>query len=190
MPTKKVNINVGTPLGAVQIYIDPRDQLRAEKLIANSPSILTQSYKRGIEKFSNQLLRIVRKSLNTGMPPPGSGVSWPKHSPTTLKRYPEHPLLHLTGQYARSVTIVRTKNRTYVGLPIGVRKITYAGNPSHLTLNQVALILEYGSSDGRIPPRPLWAPAFEVAGGREAIKKEIRREVRKELRKYTKNNVI
>lgn len=194
MPSKSVNINISTPIGPLEIYVDKREQARAERLIAQTPSILTKGYAKGTEKFGNQLLRIVRRSLNTGIPPKGSGVSWPKHSPSTIKKYGEytkkygdkkygeHTMLNLTGQYAKSVTIVKGKKRTFVGLPIGIRKITYTGKTSRKTLNQIAIMLEYGSRDGNLPPRPLWGPAFKVAGGKVALQKEIRNEIRKEIR--------
>lgn len=181
MPSKSVNITISTPIGPLEIYADKREQARAERLIAQTPSILTKGYAKGTEKFGNQLLRIVRRSLNTGIPPKGS--SWPKHSLATLKKYPAHTLLKLTGQYARSVSIVKTKNRTFVGLPIGIKKITYTGKTSRKTLNQIAIMLEYGSRDGNLPPRPLWGPAYKAAGGKAALQKEIRNAVRNELRK-------
>lgn len=183
MPSKSVNINISTPIGPLEIYVDKREQARAERLIAKTPSILTEGYAKGTEKFGNQLLRIVRRSLNTGVPPPGTHTSWPKHAPGTVKKYGEHTLLRLTGQYAKSVTVVKTKNRTFVGLPIGIKKITYTGKTSRKTLNQIAIMLEYGSRDGNLPPRPLWNPAFKAAGGKAALQKEIRNEVRKEIRK-------
>lgn len=183
MPSKSVNITISTPIGPLEIYVDKREQARAERLIAKTPSILTKGYEKGTERFGNQLLRIVKKSLNTGVPPLGTQVSWPKHSLATLKKYPAHTLLKLTGQYARSVSIVKTKNRTFVGLPIGIKKITYTGKTSRKTLNQIAIMLEYGSRDGNLPPRPLWAPAFKAAGGKAALQKEIRNEVRKEIRR-------
>ena len=186
MPSKSVNITLSTPVGPLEIYVDKREQARAERLIAKTPSILTKGYAKGTEKFGNQLLRIVRRSLNTGVPPRGSGVSWPPHSVATLKKYGAHTLLNLTGQYARSVTMVTQKDRTFVGLPPGLRKITYSGRTSRKTLNQIAIMLEYGSRDGNLPPRPLWKPAFEAAGGNVVLEKEIRNQLRKELRKYTK----
>lgn len=190
MPSKSVNITLSTPIGPLEIYVDKREQARAERLIAKTPSILTKGYANGTEKFGNQLLRIVRRSLNTGVPPRGSGVSWPPHAPGTIKKYGpgtikkygDHTLLNLTGQYARSVTLVKGKKRTFVGLPIGIKKITYTGKTSRKTLNQIAIMLEYGSRDGNLPPRPLWAPAFKAAGGKAALQKEIRNEVRKEIR--------
>lgn len=189
MPSKSVNINLSTPIGSLKIYVDKREQARAERLIAQTPSILTKGYAKGTEKFGNQLLRIVRRSLNTGMPPKGSEVSWPPHSPgtikkySTIKKYGEHTLLNLTGQYAKSVTIVKGKKRTFVGLPIGIKKITYTGKTSRKTLNQIAIMLEYGSRDGNLPPRPLWDPAFKAAGGKAVLQKEIRNEIRKEIRR-------
>lgn len=189
MPSKSVNITLSTPVGPLEIYVDKREQARAERLIAKTPSILTEGYAKGTEKFGNQLLRIVRRSLNTGVPPRGSGVSWPPHAPGTLKKYGKlkkyknHTLLNLTGQYARSVTLVKGKKRTFVGLPIGIKKITYTGKTSRKTLNQIAIMLEYGSRDGNLPPRPLWNPAFKAAGGKAALQKEIRNEIRKEIRK-------
>lgn len=186
MPSKSVNITLSIPIGPLEIYVDKREQARAERLIAKTPSILTKGYAKGTEKFGNQLLRIVRRSLNNGLPPPGSKVSWPPHATATLKKYGAHTLLNLTGQYARSVTMVTQKDRTFVGLPPGLRKITYSGRTSRKTLNQIAIMLEYGSRDGNLPPRPLWKPAFEAAGGNVVLEKEIRNQLRKELRKYTK----
>lgn len=183
---KKVNINISLPIGSVQIYVDPRKQMQAEKLITRTPQIMQRGYDLGSRKFGNQLLRIVRRSLNNGLPPPGSKVSWPPHATATLKKYGAHTLLNLTGQYARSVTMVTRKDRTFVGLPPGLRKITYSGRTSRKTLNQIAIMLEYGSRDGNLPPRPLWQPAFEAAGGNVVLEKEIRNQLRKELRKYTK----
>lgn len=192
MASRKVNINLSNNLCDIQIYVDPVKQRQAERLIAKTPSIMKLGYELGTRKFGNQLLRIVRRSLNKGLPPPGSKVSWPKHSIATLKKYGKygkygaHTLLNLTGQYARSVTMVTQKDRTFVGLPPGLRKITYSGKTSRKTLNQIAIMLEYGSRDGNLPPRPLWKPAFEAAGGNVVLEKEIRNQLRKELRKYTK----
>lgn len=183
MPSKSVNITISIPIGPLEIYVDKREQARAERLIAKTPSILTKGYVKGTEKFGNQLLRIIRRSLNTGVPPRGSGVSWPPHAPDTIKKYGDHTMLNLTGQYARSVTLVKGKKRIFVGLPIEIKKITYTGKTSRKTLNQIAIMLEYGSRDGKLPSHPLWAPVFKAAGGKAALQKEIRNEVRKEIRR-------
>lgn len=123
MPSKSVNITLSTPVGSLEIYVDKREQARAERLIAKTPSILTKGYAKGTEKFGNQLLRIVRRSLNTGVPPRGSGVSWPPHAPGTIKKYGDHTMLHLTGQYARSVTLVKGKNGLLLDYQLESRRL-------------------------------------------------------------------
>ena len=184
MATKSVNRTLDIPSGRLEIYVDKAQQARAEKLIQSVPSILTKSYENGTRKFGEKLLRIVKKCLSTGMPPAGSGVSWPPHAANTVKALGEHTLLNWTGQYKRSVNIYHQRNRTYVGLPNNVRKIRKKGKESKKTLNQIAILLEYGSRDSNLPPRPLWAPAYKVAGGNKSLQKEIRNEIRKQLRKH------
>lgn len=184
MATKSVNRTLGIPSGRFEIYVDKAQQARAEKLIQSVPSILTKSYENGTRKFGEKLLRIVKKCLSTGMPPAGSGVSWPPHAANTVKALGEHTLLNWTGQYKRSVNIYHQRNRTYVGLPNNVKKIRKKGKESKKTLNQIAILLEYGNRDSNLPPRPLWAPAYKVAGGNKSLQKEIRNEIRKQLRKH------
>lgn len=182
MASKSVNITISTPLGDLQIYTDPKEQARAEKLIAKflSSSIIGISHDRW--SFGNQLLRLVKKCLRTGTPP--RGTHWDPHSANTIKRYGEHTLLNYTGQYLRSVQIVKQKNRTYVGIPTNLKKTRKGDRTSKRTLNQVAIMLEYGSRGGNLPPRPLWAPAFKQIGGKKVLKEIIVRELRKEIRKY------
>lgn len=184
MASKSVNITISTPFGDLQIYSDPKEQAKAERLISKTPHILTKGYSEGSEKFGNQLLRIVRKCLTNGMPPPNSGVKWDPHSISTIKKYGEHTLLNYTGQYKRSVRIVKQKNRTFVGLPPNLHRTLNSGKTSKRTLNQIAIMLEYGSRDGNLPSRPLWKPAFKAAGGKEALRKHVVNAIRKELRKY------
>lgn len=62
MASKSVNITISTPLGDLQIYTDPKEQARAEKLIAETPSIMRNAYDRATEKFGNQLLRLVKNA--------------------------------------------------------------------------------------------------------------------------------
>lgn len=184
MASKSVNITISTPLGDLQIYTDPKEQARAEKLIAETPSIMKNAYDRATEKFGNQLLRLVKKCLRTGTPP--RGTHWDPHSANTIKRYGEHTLLNYTGQYLRSVQIVKQKNRTYVGIPTNLKKTRKGDRTSKRTLNQVAIMLEYGSRGGNLPPRPLWKPAFEQVGGKKVLKETLIRELRKEIRRYRK----
>lgn len=181
MASKSVNITVSTPFGDLQIYTDPKEQARAEELIADTPGMMEDAYYRATEKFGNQLLKLVRKCLKNGTPP--KGVQWSPHSANTIKRYGEHTLLNYTGQYLRSVQLVRQKKRVYVGLPTNVKKIRGNGKTSIRTLNQIAIMLEYGSRNGNLPPRPLWKPAMEQIGGSKELKRILVNELRKEIRK-------
>ena len=65
MASRKVNINLSNNLCDIQIYVDPVKQRQAERLIANTPSIMKLGYELGTRKFGNQLLRIVRRSLRS-----------------------------------------------------------------------------------------------------------------------------
>lgn len=184
MATKSVNRTLDIPSGRFEIYVNKAQQARAEKLIQSVPSILTKSYENGTRKFGEKLLRIVKKCLSTGKPPAGSEVSWPSHAISTVKALGEHTLLNWTSQYKKSVNIYHQRNRTYVGLPNNVKKIRKKGKESGKTLNQIAILLEYGSRDSNLPPRPLWAPAYKAAGGTKVLQKILRNEIRKQLRNH------
>lgn len=189
---RSINRTIRLPvLANLQIYVDKRDQEKAQRLLDRQPQILRKAYENGAKEFGAILLKIVRTCLNKGEPPRGQGVSWPPHSPHTIKKFGNHPLLHLTGQYARSVQIMKNKNgNIFVGVPqVMKERMTSksqegrsSGN-SIRTLNQIAYILEVGTS--RIPPRPLWKPAYQAAGGpkkvREIMVKHIRKEIKKEV---------
>lgn len=187
---QSINRTIPLPgVGNLQIYVDPEDQRKAERLLTRQPKILRKAYDDSAKEFSDKLLRIVRTCLNKGQPPPGSGVSWPPHSPHTTKRFGPHPLLHLTGQYARSVQLMRNKNdRWYIGVPPNLRKERQASKSqggttvnSIRTLNQIAYILEVGTS--KIPPRPLWKPAYRSVGGNKELRKILIKHIRKQIRK-------
>ena len=72
MASKSVNITISTPLGDLQIYTDPKEQARAERLIAETPSIMRNAYDRATEKFGNQLLRLVKKMPKNRYSPKGN----------------------------------------------------------------------------------------------------------------------
>lgn len=192
MATHSVNRTIRLPVGDLTIYVNPKQEEEAWRLIKKCPQILKKGYEQGCLQFAQKLLKIVKKSLNSGMPPPGQGVSWPEHSLHTIKKYGEHKLLNLTGQYAKMVAIRKQKKNgnIFVGLPPNVPKIKQKGKnqgsvyDGNLTLNQVALILEYGTNNMVIPPRPLWRPAWAASGGIKELRKVIRRNIQKEVRKY------
>lgn len=187
------SVNVSIPLfnvARLDIYVDSRDQQAAERFLKNQPAVLNRAYINAATEFGNKLLKIVKKCIMTGKPPPNQGVSWPPHSEWTKKRFGEHPLLNLTGQYYREVQLMKSKyGKVMVGVPkvIKERMVSKSNGGvtanSTRTLNQIAYILEVGTAN--IPPRPLWKPAYQSAGGPKEIRnlmvKHIRREIRKEI---------
>ena len=151
-----------------------------EALVSNLGPSMQIGYDRAVDKFSRSLLSIVKKSLTLGIPPVGGGVTWQPLSQATIERYGQHHIYNLTGLYSRSVGLYRYKSRVLIGLPIGIRR----SSQKKLTLNQLAKMLESGSSDGRIPPRPVWAPSLKAVGGKNKLKQLILTEIRRELQKY------
>lgn len=187
------SVNISIPLfgtARLDIYVDPRDQQAAERFLKNQPAVLNRAYLGAATEFGNKLLKIIKRCIMTGKPPPNQGVSWPPHSEWTKKRFGEHPLLNLTGQYYREVQLMKSKyGRVMVGVPkvIKERMVSKKNGgvtaDSTRTLNQIAYILEVGTAN--IPPRPLWKPAYQAAGGPKEIRnlmvKHIRREISKEI---------
>lgn len=182
------SINVTIPnLSSLNLEIKlDGDWVTLDKLSNNLTKSVLDGYNKAIEIYSQKLLRIVKRALTSGTPPPLSGVTWPKLSQSTIDRYGSHNIYNLTGAYARSVGLHKYKSRTLIGLPINQVKRSTSGG---ITLNQLALILEYGNKDnegkGYIPPRPLWAPSLESAGGKKKLKAEILKQIRSSLYKGT-----
>ena len=186
---QSINVNIRLPvMGTLQIYVDPRDQERALNLIRRQPKILTKAYDVSAKEFADKIKRIVKRCIQTGTPPVGQGVSWPPHSPHTIKRFGAHPLFNLTGQYYRSVDTYKKKKGTwFVGVPSvlktrpGSKKQGGTSTNGIRTLNQIAYILEVGTSS--IPPRPLWKPAYQAVGGNKEFRKILIKNIKKEIRK-------
>lgn len=178
--SKKVNITLPKVSDLVlQVKLNGEWQ-KVEYLVSNLGPSMQRGYDKAVSQFSRNLLAIVRESLTLGIPPVGGGVTWQPLAPSTIKRYGQHPIYNLTGLYSRSVGLFRYKSMVLIGLPPGIRR----SSQKELTMNQLAIMLEFGSKDGRIPPRPVWAPSLKVAGGKNKLKQLILTEIRKELQKY------
>lgn len=183
------------PLNDLQIYVNPRDQQRALEFFRRCPGIMRKAYEKGTRRFSEHLLRIVKRAIATGNPPPGSGVSWAPLKDSTKKAYKSwgyegaHPW-YVIGQMYKLVGIytTRQKKNIYVGFHQGV-KATHPNRNSRRNLNQrptlagLATMLERGTST--TPGRPLFGPSFKAAGGKERLTRFILEELRKEFRKHT-----
>lgn len=181
----------------IQIYISPRDQQRAEEFFRRTPEAMLLAYRRASQRYAKIILDIVKRAIATGLPPPGSGVSWPPLSPKTLKtyaswKYPNAHPWYLVGAMYRRVGIFQTRKRDYqvrVGFPHGVRaahpaKSERAAWSSRPTLTALARQLEEGSN--KVPSRPLFRPAVKAAGGTRRLNTYLVEELRKEFRKLTR----
>ena len=174
---RSVNVTITDPSKGLQILLTGNWR-RLDSLGEDIRAAIQRGYQKASLDFANKLLRIVKKSLATGTPPPG--VTWEPLSPATIKRWGQHPIYNLTGLYSRSVGLYQYKSRVLVGLPINNKRSSQRA----LTLNQLAKILEFGTADGRIPARPLWAPSLKAVGDKSALKKTILLYIRRELAKY------
>ena len=184
---RRVNINLPNP-GNLEFQIKLEgDWVKVSQYIDSLAPSIQRGYDIATSRFAKSLLVIVKRSIVSGTPPKGGGVTWEPLSPATIHRYGDHPIYYLTGLYHRSVGFFKYKSRTFIGLPINRKRSSNGG----LTLNQLAIILEYGTGGmgggkigGTIPPRPLWGPSLKSIGGKEKLKSQIITELRRQLSKY------
>lgn len=146
---------------------------KVDKGLAQLQPAIKKGYEVGVSRFSNKLLRIIRKAISTHTPPAGSGISW---APLSRKSKGKG-IYYNKGDFYRAVGIYQYRNRILVGLPPGTKH--YSG----LTLNQLAIILEYGND--KIPARPLWRPSLKSAGGRKELKRILLKEIRRTIMSRT-----
>ena len=178
-----INITFPTLVGNVKVWANPAEQRKAEELIRKTPEIFKKAYTIAANRFGKRLAEMAKSCLKHGVPPKGSGVSWPPHAASTTRRLGEHTLLYWSSQYYHQIGVyVRGKN-IFVGVKPSVRKTRPDSVPGKLTLTQVAKILEFGG--GNVPARPLWIPLYASVGGKDKFKAELVKEVRTQVRKYT-----
>lgn len=178
------SVTIPTLLGNIQIYTDSRKLEKANKIVKETPNILTEAYYVSARKYAERIAKMARTCLSRGMPPRGSGVSWPPHAESTVKRLGEHGLLYWSSQYYHYIRVLKRGKHIAVGLPSNVKKTRPDRyNPKNpLTLTKVAKLLELGSEDGKIPARPLWAYLWPAVGGNNSYKKLLVEQIRKQLR--------
>lgn len=177
-------ITLPTALGDLRIYVNKSQQAKATNLLKSMPDILTRSYEEAATKFGERLARMARTCLSRGIPPPGSGVSWPPHSAATIKRYGQHTLLYWSSQYYHAIRVRRRGKNIYVGVHSSTIKTRPDGRNLGIRLINVAKLLEYGDESGNLPPRPLWSPLFQSVGGKDRFKQEVIKVIKHKIRGY------
>jgi hypothetical protein len=195
MAKYQINHYVDTPFGKLHVFSDPDETRRAEELIKRTPKILFDAYKDAAERFGKDIITKARRCIDTQTPP--HGVNWPKLSSRYVARMAGDDRIYLKSyQYYEAIGIYKdhvyyqsgklAKTRIFVGLPTQVKKVHPRFNrDTKLTLIQVANILEMGTRNERIPPRPLWKPLFQDMKGNERIKTFIKNSIIRQLKKYT-----
>lgn len=180
---KSVNVTI-PDLSKLEVQVSLEGQwVNMNRLATHMQQAVTDGYERGLDIFAKKLINIVRRSLTTGTPPPNSGTIWAPHAESTTARWGAHPIYNLTGNYANAVGVHTYRSRTLIGLPINIGKASKSGGK--ITINQLALTLEFGSPSRGIPARPVWHPSLESAGGRAELKKTLLKNIRQVLYQRT-----
>lgn len=175
---KRINVTVPNYNSLIPRFEirDNGNWVRLEKVASELAPSIKLGYDEAVDLFAKKLKDIVKRAIASGTPPKGSGIAWAPHSEATIRRYGAHNIYYLSGEYMRSVDIYRYRSRTLIGLPIN-RKHTATN--TRLTLNQLAVLLEYGGK--YIPARPLWRPAMNAVGGRAKLRENIIKSIRKKI---------
>lgn len=194
MAQVQINTYLDLPIGRLRIYADKEDLEKAKKLIDDMPEILTEAYLDAANRWGGKLKKEAIRCIETNQPP--KGVSWPPLSPKYVASMGGDDRRYFkSGQYEESIGIYKESvfylgsskrgTRVYVGLPNGVMKLHPKKNKAMgITLQRVAKILESGSKDGRIPPRPLWKPLYEQLGGKKSIERYVTNAIKRKLKPY------
>lgn len=163
MASRRINVDI--PIPNIEITKNGNWQLLQQGL-DQLPIAIQQGYNVGSKKYADRVLKIIRRAIISGSPPPGSGVTW---KPTVRGNKP----YYIEGDFYRAIGIYNYKKRTLIGMPIA------RNHPGGLTLNQLAILLEFGNY--RIPDRPLWKPAHDSAGGVKKMKSVLMLEIRRAI---------
>ena len=195
MARVQINTYVDLPVGRLHIYADRHDMERARVLLDNMPNILTEAYLDAASRWGGKLKKEAIRCIEMNQPP--KGVSWPPLSEKYVAKMGGDDRRYFkSGQYEESIDIYKEKvsfagstkesHRVYVGLPNQVGKVhpKNASKVKNITLQAVAKILEVGTRDGNIPPRPLWKPLYEQFGGKKSIERYVTNAIKRKLKPY------
>lgn len=101
----------------------------------------------------------------------GARIGWPLLSSETQEKkasmgFNADRMYYMTGTYYWNIKTWRLGDKVYTGIKKGIRHPIN----THITIGQIANILEYGAQSRGIPPRPLWAPSFKDLGGAKRVR--------------------
>lgn len=196
---RRININLPNPNKLIQIHTTGQWEQVIAGMEAAGQEVLN-GYEDGVREYGELVIKLVRDAIDSNSPP--GGGHWEPLSEKYQAKTRKHTPYDLTGKYYDYVGVYSNRKRTWVGMPLNVRHGPVYGNGSNLTLNQIAKILEFGRAGGAgsnliegeddegegmdaatsyMPARPLWRPAFKVAGGEAGIRAILLRNIRRRL---------
>ena len=203
MSTVKINQYIDTPFGQLHIYSDPGQAEKADRLLRDTPKLLFKAYWDAANRYGKDIVKMAKDCVARSIPP--KGTNWPALSEQYARKrkasregdwyydgsfYWENIGIHRDKlAYAANFSGIRTGARVYIGLPTGVYHdkggigSRYNSGPP-LTLQKIGKLLESGSGDGKIPPRPLWGPLYKAYGSERKIKTLVTNAIKRQLNSY------
>lgn len=193
---RRININMPSPDKLIQIHPTGKWEQVIAGMDRAGQEVL-RGYEEGVREYGEKVCKLVREAIRSGSPP--GGGHWEPLSEHYQKKTRKHTPYDLTGQYQSSIGIYSNRKRTWIGMPYNTK---YRGQDTRLTLNQIAKILEFGRGGGAgsgyiegdeeeddamdaatsyMPARPLWRPAFTVAGEYKGIRAILLTHIRRRL---------
>ena len=173
--TRNVDVNIA--------YRKEGDWAKANMLLNDLPYLVKKAVKEGQKKFADKYLAALHKRIANE----GGGIWAPlsKHYARFKAREGGgSDIMYWYGEYLNAIKI----NFTDKGITVGIDKTVRHSrlNPSrNITIAQYAKTLEHGSFWHNIPARPLWAPSFKDAGGKQGVLKTVTQGIsQKLLKKY------
>lgn len=154
---------------------------KAERALINLPNAISVGTNLGRSAALKELERQIKQNIRNN----GGSIGWQPLAERTLnnKKDSKYPtsILRMTGLYYKS--IMQWSDNSTGAMFLGLKSRTYYPDKgaSGLTVQQVAKVLEYGSSIRNIPARPLWRPTFRMFGGNARIKGYIIWHVRNQI---------
>lgn len=179
------SLRIPTP----QPYIKPIAKGRVEYLFKHIPEEMQGAYDEGTRRFCKLLLRVVKKAMTNGVPPPDGETQWDPLSERTLKKYSKWGVKSTNPWYGagdlyKHIQVLKANNKNWnVGFPRGM-SATHP-NPKYKgdrpTMNK---LMQYLEDPLDRPKRPIWSPAFNSVGGAKKLSQYISKALKEKVKEY------